>query len=590
MHWFSKVTIRNQLIFLASITFVLLILIFSVFYTQNKEIIKQKNTEYTVNMISQLQQDVASYRNSIDKLLMNIAYNPDMQEFMLETDYGNRYELSKKISSVLNNARLMKEGIVDVIVVGNSGSFYSTFGGNEYVTKYQQLFSSSPFISGLKEVNFGSNIKGTKFFIAGLSTFATYDAAHTGTQIGYCYLVIDAKEITALSFPKIGKEEMKFYLLDRDHQVFTSNDTAAIGGNSDFLTAAEALNGQSAILTLNGVRQIVQTEKLPEIGGTIISAIPEKALYSEIRKLRLNVIYLLLTAIFILSVPFILIMNNLIKPIRQITNFILGIRTKQTVIFKQEIKLEGYFEMTILSSKLNTMFNEIDSLTRNLIDANIQLYRVELEKKKAELAFLQSQINPHFLYNTFETIKGIAMIRGVHEIKDMVQDLSRIFRYSIKGTEEVSLQEELDTISAYLRIQKTRFKDRFDIQMDINPRVLTCKVPKMILQPIVENAIIHGLEPLSKKGHLRIMAEIDPHNKLVISVKDNGNGMPEEMSEALLKNAEGKDPFEQHLGLKNVNNRIQFICGDEYGLSFQSQENLGTEVIFHLPLKENEDV
>jgi len=271
-------------------------------------------------------------------------------------------------------------------------------------------------------------------------------------------------------------------------------------------------------------------------------------------------------------------------------NFILGIRTKQSVVFKEEIKLEGYFEMTILSTKINTMFDEIDSLTQNLIDANTQLYRAELDKKHAELAFLQSQVNPHFLYNTFETIKGMAAMHGVHEIREMVQDLSRIFRYSIKGSGDVSLQEELDTTSAYLRIQKTRFKDRFDIEMDIMPSVLSCRIPKMILQPIVENAIIHGLEPLSKKGLLVIKAGIDIHDRLVIRVKDNGNGISREMKAALHKQADGNSRFEQHLGLNNVNNRIRFICGEPFGLSIESEENEGTEVIFHLPLKESQYV
>ncbi|GFZ83121.1 hypothetical protein GCM10008018_31380 [Paenibacillus marchantiophytorum] len=585
MQWFSKFTIRNQLAVLAASTLILLVLIFSVFYALNKDISKKKNNEYTLNLLSQFQQDVAANSNGMLKILMNIAYNPDMQSYMLENEYDKRYENSKKISTVLNNARLMKDGIVDVIVVGNSGSFFSTYGGNEYVNRYQNLFGSLPFITGLKEINYGSNIPGNQFFIAGVSVYGIYDPDSIGKQIGYCYLVIDAQKITSLSFPKLGKEEMKFYFLDRDQQIFSSNDPASVGGNANFLEAAAALDEPST-LTLHGERQIVQTKKLPEIGGTLISTIPEKVLYTEIRDLRLKVLYMLLTAIFILIVPFTLIMNNLIKPIRQMTNFILGIRTQQTVTPRQEIKLNGYFEMTILSSKLNRMFDEIDSLTQDLIDADVQLYKAELDKKQAELAFLQSQINPHFLYNTFETIKGMASIKGVHEIKDIVQDLSRIFRYSIKGSEEVSLREELDMVGAYLRIQKARFKDRFDIEMDIVPLAMKGKVPKMILQPIVENAIIHGLEPLSAKGKLLIKAEIDAYKRLVITVKDNGVGMRDEVLEAMNKNPDETNKLNQHLGMNNVANRIKFIYGEPYGLSLHSEENQGTEVIFHLPFKE----
>ncbi|OAS14920.1 cache domain-containing sensor histidine kinase [Paenibacillus oryzisoli] len=577
----SKITIRNQLFFLAASTFVLLVVIFLVFYSQNKNIIKQKNDEYTLNMISQLQHDISSYKNSMDNLLMNIAYNPDMQEFMLEKDYGKKYEISKKIGSVLNNARLMKDGIVDVIVVGNSGNFYSTFGGNEYVTKYQELFSASPFITGLKEVRYGSNIAGSQFFIAGLSIFAAYDPEFIGKQIGYCYLVIDAKEIAPISVPKIDGEEMKFYLIDRDHQLFSSNDMASGKDVAAFLQRAETYDGQSTTLLLNGERNIVHTERIPELGGTIVSAVPEKALFAEIKELRLNVFYLLLTAVFILSLPFTLIMNNLMKPIRQMAIFIKGIRTQQSVVPKENIQLEGYLEMTILSSKLNTMFNEIDSLTQILIQTNVQLYKVEIEKKHAELAFLQSQINPHFLYNTFEMIKGMASMKGVPEIKALVQDLSRIFRYSIKGAEEVCLQEELDMVSAYLRIQKARFKDRFDIQLEVSSDALKNLVPRMILQPIVENAIIHGLEPLTKKGLLHLTAEIDSLNRLIIRITDNGVGMNEATVASLNAARDGN----QHIGIHNVANRITFMYGDEYGITIKSTETQGTEVIMQLPFK-----
>ena len=192
--------------------------------------------------------------------------------------------------------------------------------------------------------------------------------------------------------------------------------------------------------------------------------------------------------------------------------------------FKKRISLQGYMEISIMASELNSMLDEIDHLTQRLLETNTRLYGIELEKKKSELAFLRSQINPHFLYNTLEAITGIAVVEGQNKIKTMTRSLSSIFRYSIKGGDVVPLRDEVKMIESYLQIQQIRFADRFSVHYEISEKALAFVIPKMILQPLVENAIYHGFEPTLKPGELWIKGFVDEQGALIVTVEDDGTG------------------------------------------------------------------
>jgi two-component system sensor histidine kinase YesM len=219
-----------------------------------------------------------------------------------------------------------------------------------------------------------------------------------------------------------------------------------------------------------------------------------------------------------------------------------------------------------------------------LLETNAELFGIELEKKKSELAFLRSQINPHFLYNTLEAITGIAVVEGQSKIKTMTRSLSNIFRYSIKGGDVVPLREEIRMIESYVQIQQIRFADRFSVHYALSEEALAFAIPKMILQPLVENAVYHGFEPTLKSGELWIKGFVDEQGKLTVTVEDNGTGMEperlEELRDRMTSSASGMPEVEDggSIGLVNVNNRIKLMFGSEYGISMESVFGSGTQV------------
>lgn len=217
-------------------------------------------------------------------------------------------------------------------------------------------------------------------------------------------------------------------------------------------------------------------------------------------------------------------------------------------------------------------------------------YEMELLMKQADIASLQSQINPHFLYNTLECIRGQALKEGSDDIAKITQALSRFFRYSIsKQKNIVTLADELANVENYVTIQKYRFRDRFSLRIDIPDEedILDSAIPKLALQPILENAIIHGFADRVTGGLITITGYIT-NDQLSITVSDNGCGMDHTALERLNEKLRNKDVSTggkngTGIGVQNVDRRLKLLFGDTYGLHISSIPGIGTDVELFLP-------
>ena len=224
---------------------------------------------------------------------------------------------------------------------------------------------------------------------------------------------------------------------------------------------------------------------------------------------------------------------------------------------------------------------------------------MDLNKRQAQYLALQNQINPHFLYNTLESIRGEALIAGLDGVADMTEALAKFFRYTITKVENlVSVEEELDNCETYFGIQKYRFGDRLRLHIECDPeeyeQIMNCRIPKLTLQPILENSIIHGTELKLGAGNLYIRFACT-QDRLIICVSDDGVGMDEETLAALnRKLGRANDSLgtsEEEKGgiaLVNVTNRIHLIFGDEYGMHVYSVPGRETDVEITIPLTESD--
>lgn len=243
--------------------------------------------------------------------------------------------------------------------------------------------------------------------------------------------------------------------------------------------------------------------------------------------------------------------------------------------FDIDLDVKGEDEVKHLSKSFNIMVMKIRQLMQQIISE-------QEAKRKSDFNALQAQINPHFLYNTLDSIIWMNENRKYEGVTTMVEALARLFRVSIsKGNEIINVADEIEHARSYLIIQKIRYKDMFDFTIDVQPEVIGCKTLKLILQPIIENAIYHGIKQLYEKGEIKITASIKD-NKILFQVMDNGYGIKPTFLKGIL-DRESKSEKNSGVGLKNVNERIKLWFGEEFGLEVNSELDVGTTVNIWIP-------
>lgn len=251
-----------------------------------------------------------------------------------------------------------------------------------------------------------------------------------------------------------------------------------------------------------------------------------------------------------------------------------------------------YFDQIPLltEEKISIITRSLNAFSNCFIEigaAEARKEKTELEKslKEMELKALQNQINPHFLFNTLNTIEMLAMMEGARQTPKIVHSLAQMLRHSLySGSDLVSVSQEINSVNSYLTIQKCRFGSRLRVYNRIPPQLMDYCIPVLTLQPLVENAIIHGLEPQEKRGCLRLEGLIEGED-VILRVVDNGIGMTADNLALLKGQLDGTDAGSSNIGLINVQKRCQLYFGPGYGISVSSTPGKGTTVIMRVPAR-----
>ncbi|MGM0602705.1 MAG: sensor histidine kinase [Bacillota bacterium] len=222
---------------------------------------------------------------------------------------------------------------------------------------------------------------------------------------------------------------------------------------------------------------------------------------------------------------------------------------------------------------------------QELIEESRTRRKLEQHLRTKELKVLQSQVNPHFLFNVLNSIARLSLIENARETEEVVYALSDLLRYSLRNIEEVvKLEEELSCVQDYITIQRKRYGDKYNFVIDIDDDILNINIPLLTIQPLLENAIIHGLKD-QESGTVKILGK-RKRDKIIITVEDNGAGMDKSLLNNLLKYDDNKDKVKSHItgiGVNNVHKRLQHYFGEKYGLDIKSRPGKGTEVKINLP-------
>lgn len=251
--------------------------------------------------------------------------------------------------------------------------------------------------------------------------------------------------------------------------------------------------------------------------------------------------------------------------------------------------IEGNDELAMLYEDLNVMIHDMQKLMDEIVTEQVQKEKLNTRQKEVEFKMLASQINPHFLYNTLETIRMKAIVNKQSEIADLAKMLAKIMRRNIQVSDRlVTLESELKLVEYYLKIQYYRFSDRIQSEILVDDNVdIECLIMPLIIQPLVENAFVHGLEAVDMEGVLSI--HVCMEDSILIIVEDNGCGISEEKLAEIEENLNDFETLDRtHIGISNVNQRIKLQYGEEFGLKIRSEEGTGTKVMLKIPIVREE--
>ena len=323
----------------------------------------------------------------------------------------------------------------------------------------------------------------------------------------------------------------------------------------------------------DGEKRIVTVKTISYTGWKIVSVVPMSSFDMGISGMRMFVILLMSLSMLMIILLNQFVSANIAKPLKRLND---SVKDWEAGNMNPDIYVGGSLEVEHLGKTLRSTVAQIQELMHDILVE-------QEEKRKSELDALQSQINPHFLYNTLDSI--VWMIEGerYEDAVFMVTQLASLFRISLsRGKTIISMEDELKHARNYMNIQKIRYKNKFTVEFQVEDAILSCCTVKLVIQPLLENAIYYGMESMDGDGEITVVG-YRKGDDVYVEVRDNGLGMPDEMVDALLTENNRVRKHGSGVGLINVHNRIRLRFGEPYGLEIESCLDEGTTVRIHLP-------
>ncbi|EGB94953.1 histidine kinase [Clostridium sp. D5] len=563
----------NQKFILSLLTFLiipLVILLFIVNY--NIRLNTNTNTcETNLEILKQTRNGISNFINDIKLVSLNVGTDDDVQDLIRM--YNHQVSTSEKEKQRVDTSfrvisSLEARESVRSISIFNKDEIIYQYG--DFVLKEDRQFINDldqldgiPLWTGIHEgetTSYGAFYQ-KLYLLQAIKDMRTFEV------IAYERLTVDEADLRE-HYKGLLEGKSRIVILGSDGKILSASEKDILG--KDYTAAGiKSLPEDDHGYQIQGDR-VTTWYSLEEPGWTVVKLDSAKELfYSNMLGNSIIMLCILLTVIF--GVIFMLLQRRtMIRPIVRLSEEARDFKKEN---FKMPLLTDSKDEIGRLNQNLTQMVEYIQDLILNQ-------YENKIKRREIELKYMQSQINPHFLYNTLDSIRWMAVIEGKAEIAEQVEALSDIFRHALSGGREVvTVEKEIEHLKNYILIQKNRFGDRLQVNIQVGDGTRECEVMKLILQPLVENAIVHGLESKMEGGTVRVIVKKE-ENTLLYWVEDDGVGVNEDLINRCLKEKE-----EEHnvFALKNIDERIKIKYGEGYGLSFHSAVGVGTRVEVRLP-------
>lgn len=596
--WKKKIkdlSIRKKII---SCTYVILIplmlilcMLLTVYsYSEKKETYQESQQK----MVDCLEDAINLLQQEVNYLSLNLSINYKIREILAginTKEYVEKVELWEEETPIqmMEEIIYLKGYVKTISIYPENGvsPFLRCLDSSSYVPELWALQKSGLYEQAVEK-------KGEEIWIRQDQEDGELYQTNYTTKLVLCREIYDFAKKKKLAFISIGisedkvrelcssvlqEEEEGVYLLNQEGAIIaaygkTDNSAAYLGDNYKMLS-----EGQKGVF---GGKQFFVKE-IENSGCYVGKAVPQQTFWTMFREISYLPVVLML-GVLLGILPVMLFVYRVIS--RPLENLGDAMQQFQQGDFKHQLKVESNDEVGQVAQCFNHMVSEIEQL----INKN---YIMVLKKRESELAVLQAKINPHFLYNALDSIYWQAMSADDEETAESIYELSQLFRLVLgNGKEIVTVEAELQLLQRYLEIQKLRFMRQLEYHFDVEPEILQEKIPKLILQPFVENAVIHGMEKQEEACEITISGHLEDRF-LKFQVRDTGVGVTEEQLKKIWEPETNKAYSSQRIGryaIYNVKERLRLKYGDAFQLKIESKVGKGTQVTLVIPVgKEEED-
>ena len=540
--------------------------------------------EYSTQLITQANRDIDSYMEYLRNTSILISSNADVHDYLfgVNKDTGETAQTVERIIAQFQTILDTRNDIVNIGIIGENGRYLINQGAlkiNENVSlkdvEWVQKAQNSQGLTTISSSHVQNVVDGRYEWVVTLSRGLRNKI--TKEVEGVFFVDLNYSSISELCDSISYGNRGYVYILDEQGNLIYHPQQQLLYSGLKNEKIEEVLSSKdNSFVTVDG--KLYCMSKSLETGWTVVGVAYVSELLKDSRETgRIYVVSagLIMLAAMALAV---FLSREITKPIKRLSN---SMREVEKGNFENVLlDVQGENEIDRLSANFNMMTTEI----KHLMEQNVEDQR---QKRKSELMALQAQINPHFLYNTLDSIIWMAEWGKNKEVVLMTSSLAKLLRQSISNQNElVKVEDEVEYTRSYLTIQKMRYKDKLEYDILVEPEILNYKVAKLILQPLVENAIYHGIKYKEGKGKVLIEGFLRD-DELILRITDDGIGMTEEQMSHLFEKRE-TDTRRNSVGVRNVHDRIGLYYGKEYGLTFESAVGEGTKVEIHIPYEKGQ--
>lgn len=565
-----------QFIMLILLTIVLPSLVFFVYIVNrysndllDRAIITRQSVLEEINRCIKLQFE------DYQELSMTIYYDDEIKSLINSGDYSDPSPkqleyLEKSMLAIINS-----KYNVDKIMLCFGDRVYEygrTFSGmEEFREKYEPsvLAKEGRCIWLPTEIMQGALYRKPKDFVLARAI------NNENTNVGIFYLFLSDNFFSRIMTNDVlTSDNSHYYIIGQGGQIVAS-DTNTVGTAAHLPFDTDMMTGETGYFTLtdNGREEVITYSKMKLTGWTSIIVSDSSAIFANARQIEKIAAIFMTVFVLALILAYYITNRTIIEPVYRLYD---GIRHVSEGQFERVALPKANNEVKQLTEGFNDMVSNMQSLLQRVRDE-------EAEKNRQRLKVLYMQIGPHFLYNTLNSIKWMAVLNNQTNIKLMLDSLMKLMAGVAYNEEDnISLAKEIELLDKYIYIQKIRFTN-FSVEYHIPDELMNCRIGRFMLQPFVENSILHGLRGVNYPGMISVSAWAD--NGLCVEIRDNGRGYDPSAVTEKTENEDKKD----HIGIKNVQERIHINYGDDYGVRIESKPGEGTRVVLRVPLTEEGD-